>query len=389
MAEPEQIGAAVFIVQSGMKVTAVIQEFKELVGTTTLSKIPTLCIIYDGKQSDFHGQLVRELTTAFPSMKQEQIISTNAPMPVQGSLTIKQILDSRKISDFVVFSSEENLSALLVVVDMIFTSAYHMKVKVYSSLYVDVPAILANTGEDTKSAFEKDCSEYLARLTINPHEELEIISSDLIGSKTFVHGFSTRKGGCSFYPSVASLNLAFTPEKRDPFIVVEENRHRLLKSVGAPSHRFEMAKAVHGNTVWTVGTPQLPGYDAIVCDKPGVVVAAPAADCVTIVLADDKRSVCAAVHSGWKGYLICLGWEKCYVLFNNTIYIPPPPPPPPPLCYGKMIGKRDFLAHPFLLKFFILNCWEGTYDSTSITLLVCFEMHREGWEKCHAFCSIQ
>ena len=307
MAESEQIdcGAAVFIVQSGVQVTTVIQEFKELVETS--SKIPTVCITYDGKQSDFHDQLVREVTTAFPSMKQEDVICINAPMPVQGGFAIKQILDAHKINDFVIFSTEENLSALLIVTDIIFTSAYHMKIKVYSSPYIDIPVVLTSTRDDTKSTIKKECSEHLAELTTNPHEKLEIIRSDMICSKTFVHGFSTRKGGCSFYPSVASLNLAFTPEKRDPLIVVEENRHRLLKSVGAPSHRFEMAKAVHGNTVWIIGTPQIPGgYDAIVCDKPGVVIAAPAADCVTIVLADDKRLVCAAVHSGWKGMPLLL-----------------------------------------------------------------------------------
>ena len=299
--DSEQIecDVAVFIVQSGTKVTTIIQEFNELVAT--LCKIPTLCTVYGGDQADFDGQLVHELTTAFPSMTQKDIISINAPTPVQGSFAIKHALDSRRISDFVIFSAEDRLSALLVAMDTIFTSAYHMKVKAYSGSYVDIQAILANTGEDMKSTIKKECSEYVTELTLDPNKKIEIIQSDLICSKTFVHGFSTRKGGCSFYPSVASLNLAFTPEKRDPPIVIEENRHRLLKSVGAPSHRFEVAKAVHGNTVWVVGTPQLPGYDAIVCDKPGVVVVAPAADCVTIILADEKRLVCAAIHSGWKG----------------------------------------------------------------------------------------
>ena len=306
MADPGQIecDAAVFIIQSGIQVATVIQEFKELAGI--LSKSPALCIVAGNNisQSDFNDKLVCELITTFPSMKEENVITTNAPMPVQGSFAIKQILDSHKVSNFMIVSAEDNLSKLFVAIDIVFTSAYHLKVKVYGGLYVNIPAVLANMGEDTKSIINKECSEYLAEFTIGPHEKLEIIKSDLICSTTFVHGFSTRKGGCSSYPSVAALNLAFTPEKKDPLMAVEENRHRLLKSVGAPSHRFEMAKAVHGNTVWIAGTPQLPGFDAIVCNKPGVVVAAPAADCVTIVLADAKRLVCAAVHSGWKGILV-------------------------------------------------------------------------------------
>jgi hypothetical protein len=298
--------AAIFIVQTGVKVESIIQEVKELLGTLSSTPTQFLCtLVYDSDQSDFHDQLVHELSTVFPSMTKENVISINTSpqeaILVQGGFAIKRALDSRKICDFVVFSTKDCLSALLVVMDTILTSAYHMRVKVYNGPYIDIPAVLANTGADTRSAVKKECSKYLAELTTNPHEKLEVIKSDLICNKTFVHGFSTRKGGCSFYPSVASLNLAFTAEKRDPVMVVEENCHRLLKSLGAPSHRFEVAKAVHGNTVWIVGAPQLAGYDAIVCNKPGVVVAAPAADCVTIILADEKRAVCAAVHSGWKG----------------------------------------------------------------------------------------
>jgi len=102
---------------------------------------------------------------------------------------------------------------------------------------------------------------------------------------------------------VASLNLAYACDKRDTLIVVEENHFRLLKAAGASSHSLQIAKAVHGNSVWVVGNPEPPGYDAIVCDQPGIVIAAPAADCVTILFADSKRSVCAATHSGWKGTL--------------------------------------------------------------------------------------
>jgi hypothetical protein len=309
MADSEQIecDAAIFVVQTGVKIETIIQEVKELLGTLSSTPTQFLCaMVYDSDHSDFHDQLVHELSTAFPSMMKENVVSINTSpqeaILVQRGFAIKCALDSRKISDFVVFSTEDRLSALLVVMDTMLTSAYHMRVKVYNGPYIiDIPAALANTGADTRSAVKKECSKYLAELATNPHEKLEVIKSDLICNKTFVHGFSTRKGGCSFYPSVASLNLAFTAEKRDPVMVVEENRHRLLKSLGAPSHRFEVAKAVHGNTVWVVGTPQLSGYDAIVCDKPGVVVAAPAADCVTIILADERRGVCAAVHSGWKG----------------------------------------------------------------------------------------
>jgi YfiH family protein len=45
------------------------------------------------------------------------------------------------------------------------------------------------------------------------------------------------------------------------------------------------------------------GYDAIVTNQPGVLVAVQTADCVPILLLDPVRGVCAAVHAGWRGTL--------------------------------------------------------------------------------------
>ncbi len=45
------------------------------------------------------------------------------------------------------------------------------------------------------------------------------------------------------------------------------------------------------------------GYDAIVTNQPGVLVAVGTADCVPILLLDPVRRVSAAVHAGWRGTL--------------------------------------------------------------------------------------
>src|SRR3989442_4957846 len=45
------------------------------------------------------------------------------------------------------------------------------------------------------------------------------------------------------------------------------------------------------------------GYDAIVTNQPGVLVAVETADCVPILLLDPVRGVAAAVHAGWRGTL--------------------------------------------------------------------------------------
>ncbi len=45
------------------------------------------------------------------------------------------------------------------------------------------------------------------------------------------------------------------------------------------------------------------GYDAIVTNQPGVLVAVETADCVPILLLDPVRGVSASVHAGWRGTL--------------------------------------------------------------------------------------
>jgi YfiH family protein len=43
------------------------------------------------------------------------------------------------------------------------------------------------------------------------------------------------------------------------------------------------------------------GWDALVTDQPGIMVAVRTADCVPVLLHDPTRRVVAAVHAGWRG----------------------------------------------------------------------------------------
>ena len=63
---------------------------------------------------------------------------------------------------------------------------------------------------------------------------------------------------------------------------------------------------VHGTEVAIVDRPDLTredleGYDALVTALPGVAIGVRTADCVPILLYDERKRVVAAVHSGWKG----------------------------------------------------------------------------------------
>lgn len=66
-------------------------------------------------------------------------------------------------------------------------------------------------------------------------------------------------------------------------------------------------KQVHGTDALVVDRRLIPadrftgGWDAVVTDRPGLMVAVRTADCVPVLLHDSKRGVVAAIHAGWRG----------------------------------------------------------------------------------------
>jgi polyphenol oxidase len=66
-------------------------------------------------------------------------------------------------------------------------------------------------------------------------------------------------------------------------------------------------RQVHGTDALVVDRSLSPndrfhgGWDALVTDQPGVMVAVRTADCVPVLLHDPKRGVVAAIHAGWRG----------------------------------------------------------------------------------------
>ncbi len=293
------------IVLDGLTAVEIPTVLDELRRTVMDTDKPSLCVpMVDGPGEACHSQLVHEIRAASWAAKIEVVISScDVPSsPLKRLFHLKRLLDSRRISAVAIATAKEELSSLLLTLSTIFTSAYHVKVRVYGEDYVDIPAHLTNIVDTMKSAMEDECSRFLTTFSAVPEERVEVVRSESICDKTFFHGFSTRRGGCSSYPPVATLNLLFRPVKRDSLLVVKENRRRLLAAVDAPpTHKLIFPKVGHSSTVWIMGDPEPAEYDAIVSDQPGLAIAAPAADCVTVVLGDAKRSVFAAVHSGRRG----------------------------------------------------------------------------------------
>jgi YfiH family protein len=114
------------------------------------------------------------------------------------------------------------------------------------------------------------------------------------------HGFFTRRGGVSG-GAYASLNCG--PRSTDDPAHVAENRARAARALGAAPERLVGLRQVHGPLVveadpaWS--TP--PEADALVTNRPGLVLGIVTADCAPVLLADSEAGVIGAAHAGWRG----------------------------------------------------------------------------------------
>ncbi len=115
------------------------------------------------------------------------------------------------------------------------------------------------------------------------------------------HGFLGRRGGIS-RGLVAGLNAGFGAD--DDAAAVAENRARAVAAVmpGAvlvAPYQVHSAKAVIVDQPWAVDAR--PRADAVVTDRPGLVLGIVTADCAPILLADRAAGVVGAAHAGWRG----------------------------------------------------------------------------------------
>ena len=115
------------------------------------------------------------------------------------------------------------------------------------------------------------------------------------------HGFLGRRGGVSVGP-VAGLNAGLGAGD-DPEAVVE-NRRRAVEAV-RPGARLVTLYQVHSADAVTVARPfaedMRPHADALVTDRPGLLLGILTADCAPVLLADRMAGVVGAAHAGWKG----------------------------------------------------------------------------------------
>lgn len=117
------------------------------------------------------------------------------------------------------------------------------------------------------------------------------------------HGFLGRRGGVSA-GDLAGLNVGYG--SRDDRAAIEENRRRaveaLLPGAGlATVHQVHSADAVYVEEPWP--QDRRPNADAMVTDRPRLLLGILTADCAPVLLADARGRVIGAAHAGWRGAL--------------------------------------------------------------------------------------
>ncbi|MGN6375866.1 MAG: peptidoglycan editing factor PgeF [Sphingomonas sp.] len=117
------------------------------------------------------------------------------------------------------------------------------------------------------------------------------------------HGFLGRRGGVST-GLYAGLNVGTGSD--DEAAAIAENRRRAVEAV-LPGGALVTLYQVHSADAVTVQAPFAhdlrPHGDALVTDRPGLVLGILTADCAPVLLADRDAGVVAAAHAGWKGAL--------------------------------------------------------------------------------------
>ena len=117
------------------------------------------------------------------------------------------------------------------------------------------------------------------------------------------HGFLGRKGGVST-GILAGLNVGLG--SGDDRAAIVENRRRAVEAV-LPGGRLATVHQVHSAEAVIVTAPfaddARPHVDAMVTDRPGLLLGILTADCAPVLLADVEAGVVGAAHAGWKGAL--------------------------------------------------------------------------------------
>ena len=129
-----------------------------------------------------------------------------------------------------------------------------------------------------------------------------IKSKKLKKIKNLNHGFFNRNGGKS-KNIYKSLNCG--SGSKDLLSNVNKNLQIVKKKIDRSAKNIFLLQQVHSNKFIFIDDKYRlktkPKADAIITNQKNLPIAVLTADCVPILICDDKKNIIAAIHAGWKG----------------------------------------------------------------------------------------
>src|SRR5215475_10892800 len=134
---------------------------------------------------------------------------------------------------------------------------------------------------------------------------LRLLVCDPLERVGFKNAFSTRLGGVSPLPDGALSLGNFSQDERENVI---ENRRRFLAALDAADWTLVTAKQIHSADVRFVSgledaRSEPREGDALTANTPRVLLAIQTADCLPVLIADERSGAFSAAHAGWRGTL--------------------------------------------------------------------------------------
>ncbi len=133
---------------------------------------------------------------------------------------------------------------------------------------------------------------------------IRILHSSILRKSGVKHGFTERSGGVSPAP-MDSLNTKVSLLVPDRVANVSENLEKILKEGGLTNSMFTLLYLKGRSNVTQVnivdGLQTLYGFDGAVTQLRGSTLAMTVADCLPVLLMDQRAGVIGISHAGWKG----------------------------------------------------------------------------------------
>lgn len=137
------------------------------------------------------------------------------------------------------------------------------------------------------------------------------------------HGVFTRLGGRSQPPN-ATLNVGHTVGDDDA--AVDANHQLVYQALGLEEKKVVTAHQVHGNRVARVnegdGGRVVPATDGLISQAPGMTLMMRFADCMPVLLHDERTGAIGLAHAGWRGTMADVAGETVRAMAESFGTIP-------------------------------------------------------------------